>query len=243
MNQLKRLQLRIEEKAQDVSASPIIIVAFGDSVTQGFTRAGTIEPKVVYHQRLKEMLELAYPRTTFSVINAGVAGHTAAQSLARLERDVIRFQPDLTLIAFGLNDAARLGANGAGIFAKTLQEMIKAIQQKTQSEIVLLTPNFMVTKDNPNIHPDERHYLEDLLPIQTGGMLQRYAETIRQLAQQYQLLLADVYQAWSALSAQGIDTDSMLANGLNHPDAEAHYMAAKLLCDLIMATSEEFPDA
>ena len=83
----------------------MLIVAFGDSVTQGYTKANTIEAKYVYHQRLKEQLENRYPLTTFSVINAGVAGFTAEGSLERLQRDVIRYQPDLVLIGFGLNDA------------------------------------------------------------------------------------------------------------------------------------------
>jgi lysophospholipase L1-like esterase len=239
MKPLGRFYQRILEKARDFSASPVLIVAFGDSVTQGYTSANTIEPKYVYHQRLKEQLESRYPLTTFSVINAGVAGFTAEGSLARLNRDVIRYQPDLTLIAFGLNDAVVLGREGLGQFQHALQTIIDRVRAETESDIVLLTPNFMVTKNNPNIHASERHYLEGLLPIQGSGLLAQYADVIRQVAIHNHLSLADVYQSWSDLATNGVDTNRMLANGLNHPTAEAQAIPAQLLFELILNMENE----
>jgi acyl-CoA thioesterase I len=236
---LRRFHERIAEKARDVSASPVLIVAFGDSVTQGYTRANTIEPKYVYHQRLKEQLETRYSLTTFSVINAGVAGFTAEGSLTRLNRDVIHYQPDLVLIAFGLNDAVVLAKDGLEHFQKALQTMIDRVRSETESDIMLLTPNFMVTADNANIHPTERHYLEGLLPVQTSGVLTLYADVIRQIATNNNLLIADVYQAWTDLAANGIDTNTMLANGLNHPTAEAQEIPAELLFQLIVNSENE----
>jgi acyl-CoA thioesterase I len=236
---LRRFHERVAEKARDVSASPVLIVAFGDSVTQGYTKANTIEPKYVYHQRLKEQLENRYSLTTFSVINAGVAGFTAEGSLGRLNRDVVRYQPDLVVIAFGLNDAVVLGKSGLEQFQKALQTMIDTIRAQTESDIILLTPNFMVTADNANIHLAERHYLAGLLPVQTDGTLEQYAEVIRKVATTNNLLLADVYQTWTALAAKGTDTNTMLANGLNHPTAEAQEIPAELLFQLIAKAENE----
>jgi len=230
---LAHFQQRIAEKTQDVSAAPVIIVAFGDSVTQGFTKANTIEANVVYHQRLKEMLEQHYPLCTFSVINAGVAGFTAADSLARLERDVIRYQPDLVVISFGLNDAVVLGKGGTLSFKNTLKKMLAEVRNKTQTDIILLTPNFMVTADNEYIHPDERHYLEDLEPIQTTGILERYAEVICQVAASEKVVLTDVFKIWTAFAKQGNDTNTLLANGLNHPSAKAHTWTAQAIFETI----------
>jgi acyl-CoA thioesterase I len=236
---LQRFHQRIAEKARDVSASPVLIVAFGDSVTQGYTSANTIEPKHVYHQRLKEQLESRYSLTTFSVINAGVAGFTAEGSLERLHRDVIRYQPDLVLIAFGLNDAVMLGKDGLEQFQQALQNIVDSIHSQTEADIILLTPNFMVTADNANIHPTERHYLEGLLPIQTSGVLALYAEVIRKVAKDNNLPFVDVYQAWSDLAANGTDTNMMLANGLNHPTAEVHKIPADLIFQLIVNAENE----
>lgn len=239
MSALRRFHERITQKARDVSASPVLIVAFGDSVTQGYTRANTIEPKYVYHQRLKEQLETRYPLTTFSVINAGVAGFTAEGSLSRLNRDVIRYQPDLVVIAFGLNDAVVLGRGGLEQFQNALQTMIDKTRSETESDLILLTPNFMVTADNANIHPTEHHYLAGLLPVQTEGVLALYAEIIRNVATTNNLPLADVYQTWTELATKGTDTNTMLANGLNHPTAEAQEIPANLLFQLIVKAENE----
>jgi lysophospholipase L1-like esterase len=44
-------------------------------------------------------------RNGYTVINSGVSGDTAAGALERIDRDVLRFAPDLVIIAFGLNDS------------------------------------------------------------------------------------------------------------------------------------------
>ena len=72
--------------------------------------------------------------------------------------------------------------------------MVDRIRAETESDLILLTPNFMVTSDNPNIHSTEHHYLAGLLPIQTEGVLARYAEVIRKVALNNNLQVADVYQ-------------------------------------------------
>ncbi len=45
--------------------------------------------------------------------------------------------------------------------------------------------------------------------------------------------VADVYAEWQKLSDRGIDTTAMLANGLNHPDAEGHRIAADTIMKAI----------
>jgi len=78
------------------------IVALGDSITHGFI----LPAEQAYPALLEAHLRGACPGRDLTVINAGICGHTAVQGYLRLERDVLRFLPALTLIAFGLNDAA-----------------------------------------------------------------------------------------------------------------------------------------
>ena len=105
MPTLSRFQRRVREKTADPWAPPVLLVAFGDSVTQGMLTLDEQAHEAVYHARFKRLLEAHDPLSTFSVINAGVGGQTAAGALALIERDVIRHQPDLTLVSFALNDA------------------------------------------------------------------------------------------------------------------------------------------
>lgn len=230
------LHQRIAAKTANYGEAPVVIVAFGDSVTQGYTRAGTLEPKTVYHQQLKEKLETRYPLCTFSVINAGAAAQTATDALARLERDVIRYQPDLVIIGFGLNDAAMFDSDGSA-FKQSLTIITKRLKAETDADIILLTPNFMVSADNPNIDPSERHYLADFLKVNRAGYLEQVAQIIRDCARAFQLPLADVYAAWQALAASGTDPHSLLANGLNHPNAAGHSLCAELITELVEGQS------
>jgi acyl-CoA thioesterase I len=229
---LTRFHRRIAEKAADPSAAPVLIVAFGDSVTQGMTELGRQAPDAVYHARLKRMLEAAYPASTFSVINAGQSGQTAAGALASLERDVLRHQPDLTLIGFGLNDAWG-GDAGLGPFGESIGTMLGRIARETQSDVAVLTPSFMNKADNPRVAPEHRGLVEAMANVMNSGMLARYAQAARAVARAHDAPLADVYAAWQALAESGIDTDAMLSNGLNHPAAEAHQITAKLIMAVI----------
>lgn len=228
---LKRLHQRIRQKAKDSKIEPVLIVAFGDSVTMGATALETFDFEAVYHNRLKRLLEKRYPKTVFSVINAGVGGETAAVSLSRLDRDVIRHRPDLVLVGFGLNDAGGGGVAGLEKFRFLLRKIIKKIQSKTDAEIVLLTPNFMNTSDNTNVADAHR---KQGLPTkfakcQNAGVPALYAETICCIGQEFNIPVADVYREWETLSACGMDTNLLLANGLNHPIPEAHRIPAELI--------------
>lgn len=233
----ERFHRRIAAKTAHYDEATVLIVAFGDSVSQGYTRAGTLEAATVYHQQLKEQLERHYPRCTFSVINAGAAGQTATDSLARLERDVIRHQPDLVILGFGLNDAVI--ADDTLEFKQSLGNIIWRVQTETEADLVLLSPNFMVTADNPHIDPTERHYLAAFLEVYHKGSLYRVAQSIRDLARDLELPLADVYAWWQVLEAEGRDTNSLLANGLNHPGIEGHRLCAELIFRLITEADKE----
>lgn len=73
-----------------------LIVAFGDSYTEGF---GASE-----EQAYPALLSRALDRT---ILNKGVSGQTAAEALRRLDRDVIRNNPDVVIVEFGVNEAYR----------------------------------------------------------------------------------------------------------------------------------------
>ncbi len=229
---MKYFHRRIEEKSKDRSAAPVLIVALGDSVTEGSTKINVIEPDIVYHEQLKRLFEKKYPRCTFCVINAGVGGENAAQGLKRVERDVIRHDPDLAIVGFCLNDACA-GEFGIGSYRKNLSEIIRAIQTRTKADIVVLTPNWMPTRDNANIAEEHKGLTEKFIAIQTGGLLAKYAEAARQVAKECNVSVADVYAEWQKLSDSGADTTAMLANGLNHPDAGGHRIAAETIMKVI----------
>jgi len=228
MTALAHFRARIAEKAANPHAAPVLIVAFGDSVTQGMTALGVQEPDAVYHARLKRALEAAHPLATFSVINAGQSGQTAVGALASLERDVLRHQPDLVTISFGLNDAWG-GEAGLPAFRAAVETMISRIRTETTADVLVLTPTFMNRADNPRVAPEHRTLVATMSAVMNNGTLAHYAQAVRDAAAAQRVACIDVYAAWQQIADSGVDTDEMLANGLNHPTGEAHAIAANLL--------------
>jgi len=232
---LERLRRRIDEKTADLRARPVTIVALGDSVTAGIFELRTYDFAAVYHARLKAQLEARWPRCIFNVLNVGIGGDSAPGGRARLEQDVIPHRPDLVTIAFGLNDA-NSGEAGRSRFATALRGIAQALREHTEADLAFLTPSFMNSGDAGTAVADV-HRAADLparfAAIQNSGLLGRYAEDVRLVAAEFECPVADVYHAWEQLAESGLDTTAMLANGLNHPDRDAHRIPADLLMALI----------
>jgi len=237
-NLLTRFYQRIEEKTQDKSAPALLMIALGDSVTAGSGNEGEFLPDDVYHAHLKRLLENRYPLCIFNVINAGENGKSAGSGLAMLERDVLPHQPDLVLIGFALNDAAAGGLEGLNAYATALEILVKRTRENTRADIILLTPNMMLHYENNNIPARWKHVTERLLQVQNDGVLAEYAQRMREVGSQNGVAVADVYAAWEEMEKRGIDTTAMLANGLNHPNAAGHKLAA----EVIFQAMEKFND-
>lgn len=229
---MKRLLARIQEKSVDMAAPPVLIVALGDSVTQGWMELGRLDPEAVYHHRLQRMLEQKHPAATFSAINAGCGGEGAPGGLKRLERDVLRHGPDLLLLAYGLNDAGG-GRERLPAFREAMEAIIRRTREATEADIVLLTPNMMMTADNSRVPERYRSAVPQFILTQQSGTLAAYAQSIRDTAAGLGTGLADVYAAWAAMAAAGVDTTARLANGINHPDAGMHQLAAERVLEAL----------
>lgn len=227
-SQLTTFARKLQEK------DSVIIVAFGDSVTQGCTCIHTRDQESVYHNQLKRLLANRYPDVTVNVINSGVGGDKATDGLARIDRSVIRFSPDLVLIEFGLNDSVKHGLAGIQSFKRTITKIVRRIEEQTGADIVLLTPNFIATSDNRNVHEEHRQkgYAETLPKTQNGGILARYAQALREVGAERNIPVADIYSQWERIS-DTVDTNTLLANGLNHPDAKGHRIIAETVMALI----------
>jgi len=76
------------------------IVCLGDSNTFG----QDLPYAQTYPAVLQDLLREQYPELDAVLINVGVCGDTSVQGLARLERDVLPYEPQVVVSAFGLND-------------------------------------------------------------------------------------------------------------------------------------------
>ncbi|HUO55000.1 MAG TPA: GDSL-type esterase/lipase family protein [Rhodoblastus sp.] len=77
------------------------VVAIGSSSTEG---VGASNPAANYPSQLRDMLEKALPVEAVEVVNLGVGGEKAAETVARLREEIPRLGPDLVVWQVGTND-------------------------------------------------------------------------------------------------------------------------------------------
>ena len=234
---------KIIQKQSSLSQNPAVTIGvLGDSVSQGcFECYLTSEDKIEtvfdtassYASRLKEMLNLLYPRVQFNMINAGISGDNAQGGLKRIDRDILAYHPDLVILGFALNDSTT-GMDGIQKYKAAMSEMIRKITA-SGAECIVLTPNAMNTE--VSCHLREKPLVKmakSLEKIQNDGILDAYAQAARDVAEQEGAVLCDVYALWKSMIEAGVDVTDLLANHLNHPLRRMHYLTAMKLCECIL---------
>ena len=104
---------------------------------------------------------------------------------------------------------------------------------------MLLTPNFMNAREPAGLEAAALPAFRASAELQNRGVVAAYADAAREVARTHGLPCADVYRAWEERRAAGVDVDAMLANGMNHPTADAHAIPADLLFQIVLATGRD----
>lgn len=226
------MKMRIKEKlfmdkAELTEHGPITIVAFGDSVTHGALGPDEINYDTVYWNRLRKKLNEVRNYVPVNVINAGIGGITAKDSLGRMEKQVLAHDPDLVIVAFGLNDV-----NGA------LEEYLSALRtifercNEKDIETIFMTPNMLntyVAEDTAEIYVDYAHTTAEM---QNNGRMDTYMRAACELAREMGVKVCDCYAKWKKLS-ETEDITMLLANRINHPVSDMHELFADSLFEVV----------
>lgn len=229
---LERFLKRIREKSQNNLVPSVNLAVIGDSVSQGCMQANVFDFEHVYHAVLKRMLEERYAQCTFNIINTAIGGESSGGGLLRLDRDVISHFPDLVIVGYCLNDSVQ-GPEGLNRYTDNIRKIVGSIRERIHSDIVLLTPNFMASKRNPNIAEEHFQIADKIIDVQNSGCLKKYAYALKSVASDLNVPVADVYSKWEEMERCGEDTTSMLCNGLNHPDIARQKLIAETIFELI----------
>ncbi|MBR7132000.1 MAG: GDSL family lipase [Clostridia bacterium] len=210
------------------------LVFFGDSVTEGcfelfdnhcggFDTVKDIPSgySALTEKRLKEI----FPDTEIEVINAGIAGNSSGDGLARLDADVIEKKPDIAVVCFGLND---VGQRKPDNYRNNLSEIFKRLKN-AGSEVIFMTPNMV----NTYVHPMNLTILQktamSCAECQNDGTMDLFMDTARECAEQNGAEVCDVYAIWKKMKEYGIDTTELLCNYINHPTRQMHRLFADAL--------------
>ena len=214
-----------------IENGPITIVAFGDSVTHGAVAHNEIDYETVYWNRLKKKINNLRNYVPVNVINAGIGGITAKDSLKRMDKQVLSHNPDLIIVCFGLNDV-----NG------TLEDYLNSLEeifdkaQKSGAEVIFMTPNMLNTSVLDDTAEEHYEYAIKTARMQNEGRMDLYMESAVRLATKMGVKVCDCYKKWKKLS-ETQDITYLLANRINHPTKEMHELFAESLFEIIFEDS------
>jgi len=201
----------------------IIIVALGDSITNGAGIGDVTEEDTYRHHLQVDLSKMAEHKV--KVINAGVNGDITTTAIPRLERDVLQYKPDYVTIMFGVNDAgyyrpatdsmADTPRVSSDDFKKNLETIIFAIQG-IEAMPILITP---LPMNDSYTHKDFPAYLENGL----NYLVEEYADIIRELSKEKGLHIIDVNKVF----VDDPDTEKLIPDGI-HPNKCGHRFIADI---------------
>lgn len=238
--------MKITEKLADKNrnafgSAPVTVAFLGDSVTNGcfevYPADGSgihvvFEPEQGYPALLRRMLYTLYPKAQINTICAGISGDSAPGGLARIDRDLLPYHPDLTIVCYGLNDSGN-GDDGIPKYRDALIGIIRCLQE-AGSEVILMTPQPICARVHSQLQGEMLRELAGKLADNfADGVFDRYMEAARQAAAETGVPVCDVYAKWMAMHRNGVDITALLSNYLNHPTREMHQLFAWSLMDTI----------
>ena len=147
-----------------------VIVAFGDSLTEGYG----LMPEQAYPALLEQrLMEKGYQ---YKVVNAGVSGETSSGALSRVDW-ILRLNPDIVVLETGANDGL-MGINPA-VLEQNLGQIIATFQQN--GVIVILAGMKMLLNLGPAYTQDfeavyarvAKQYQVRLIPFFLEGVAAR----------------------------------------------------------------------
>ena len=222
-----------------VSAAPVTVAFLGDSVTQGcFELYKTYEQSFEtefrfnqgYHMKLRSLLEKCYPAAPINMIHAGISGDNAKSGLERVERDVIAYKPDLTVVSFGLNDSCQ-GLEKLDLYRDSLKGILKKLKA-SGSEVIFLTQNLLADKVSCEVSEELQKMYEPMVAHYNDFIA--YTEAAKEVCRELEVPVCDCTGKWLKLKEKGVDIVRLLSNRINHPTEEMHWMFAVSLFEMIM---------
>jgi len=148
------------------------------------------------------------------MINSGISGSTVPHSMARLDRDVLRFGPDIVIVSLGLNDARECDPAG---FAQRYGELIDTLQARGIT-VVTRTPNPIINMIDGT----------EMRSMANGGseeiyMVDEYSAVIAELSEERGCACIDHYRKWKkSLTSKYHGEMCMLMGNSMHPNGIGH---------------------
>jgi len=217
---ITRFKMRLPNTASAIrSGKALVILAIGSSSTEG---VGASDAAHAYPALLAEELRRRWPQLSVTVINKGVGGEMAFQMLARFERDVLPYHPQLVIWQTGSNQALRSG--DIKEYNGTIREGISRLKA-ARLDIVLMDPQFAPRVLERPIH---------LLIVDSIGAVanEMKVAVFRRFAVMRHWISSGQYKIEDIISSDGL-----------HMNDVSYSCIAHLLADSLAAAAEPGTDA
>jgi lysophospholipase L1-like esterase len=194
---------------------PVTVVLLGDSISTGCNASGwgnaaPFQP--AYQNLLKMHLESHYS-TAVNLTNLSVGGTSTPWGITQIPK-VLESEPDLIILAFGMNDSA---ARSPEEFGKNISLLISTARKTLPNvEFILIAPMLG--------NRDWTALKHDVFP--------KYRGELASLCKQG-IALADMTSVWHEFLLRKSDHD-LTGNGVNHPNDFGHRVYAQVLSALLI---------
>lgn len=223
---LPRTNTRLQNK------QPLKIVFYGDSITAGWDASGqnetvidvtTVQPVNVKSSRppytpawaeiVTQKLKQVYAHDNITKINKGAGGATSDWGVRNVETLVVPQKPDLTVIAFGMNEAEL----SADAFRSNLEKIIDSIHVSNPETEFLLVSCMMPNRDCVSFAQNQLHLQEEAL------------FAIQAARKELSIGVVPVHRMFLSLHELGKLYTDYSGNNVNHPNDFAICIYAQMI--------------
>ena len=194
---------------------PLNLLVLGDSISAGYNASGFVKaPPFMppYPELVKHELERHYG-APIRLTNISVAGQTTSWGLQQTAA-VIAAQPDLVILAFGINDSHRLKTE---VYLSNTRQIIGQIKAATPNAEFILVASSL---PNPDL---SRERIATLAQFEAG---------LKEICGPG-VAVADVTAVWTELLKHKNYLD-ISGNGINHPNDFGHRVYAQIILGLLV---------
>ena len=191
------------------------IVLLGDSISTGCNASGWANgapQQPAYPELLRLHLEAHY-KSEVKLTNLSVGGTSTPWGVTMIPK-VIEQQPDLIILAFGMNDSSGRSAENYRIQTET---MIASARKGLSDVEFILVASMLGNRDWTTL----KH---DVFP--------QYRDALAELCEPG-IALADMTSVWHEMLERKQDHD-LTGNGVNHPNDFGHRVYAQVLSTLLV---------
>jgi len=197
----------------------LVVVAVGSSSTAG---VGASSPANGYPGELQAELAARLPRAAIRVLNKGVSGETWRTMIARFDRDVLAFHPDLVVWQLGTNAVVR--EDGVAQDEAAIRAGVEQLEA-AGADVILMNPQYAPAVLRDPDCPEMLRLLDDVGARAHAPVFHRFA----------------VMREW-VTSGRAALASIVASDGLHMNDL-GHRCIGKLLADAIAADVSPGPAA